>query len=123
MADPVKGQPLPADHHVLRYIGRRHVDGGTKQINGSGFLPRPGEDDGASCNWMECFAEPTGHQYERIIALRRIKYEKRSKLVRLNVGQTTDFINTEAAKHNPINFAIVHDPLDPEDPFAEGIRQ
>ena len=114
MPAPAKAKPLPGTDHALRYIAKKHVDRETKQVNGAGFLPRSNEDDGASCNWMECFDQPVANQCEQIRARKRIQYEKRGKLARLNVEDTTTYVNKEATL--PTALLFVHDPYPPEDP-------
>jgi hypothetical protein len=104
---PAKGDPLPNADHVLRYIRRKHVDrhDGKEDVTGSGFLARPGEGT-PSVNWMECFPAPVENQVREIRAEKRITYEKKSKLVRLNVGQAIAHLAPEVA------IAFLYDPED-----------
>jgi hypothetical protein len=108
------GEPLPDDHHVLRYIGKKHVDNGV--VNGSGFLRRPSE-DASSVNWMECFPPPEINQILEVINRRRLKYEKRAQLVKLNVGHTKAYIFENSPGKTKL--AFVHDPLPAEGAFLE----
>jgi hypothetical protein len=110
------GAPVPDPDHALRYIGKKHVDKGTNQVNGSGFLARPGE-DAPSANWIECFEGPIENQLSEIRERKRFKYEKRGRLVRLNVGNTRQHIVSNAPFS--INFAFLHDPLPAEDDRPE----
>jgi hypothetical protein len=106
--------PISDSHHVLRYVRRKHVDNGV--VNGSGFLARPNE-DAPSVNWMECFSLPIENQVSEITKRRRIKYEKRAQLVRLNVGHTREYVK----KNSPveIDLTFLHDPLSAEGDFCE----
>jgi hypothetical protein len=126
------GTPLPDEDHVLRYIRKKHVDNGI--VCGAGFMRRPTEDTPPSVNWMECFTPPIVNQIEEISARRRIKYEKRGKLVRINVGHTKRYVAenvTLSSAETPILFvlAFLHDPLraekeqpaDPSHALIDGI--
>jgi hypothetical protein len=114
---PAKGGRLPQADHVLRYIRRKHVDKDTNTLNGSGFLARP--DEGTpSTNWLECFSAPLEHQVLEIKARKRIKYERRGKLVRLNVGATEQYIfENAAAAEIAAEVHFIHDPLEAEATF------
>ena len=105
----LKGDALPGIDHVLRYVRRKHVDrrDGKEDITGSGFLPRSGEGT-PSVNWMECFDLPIENQIEKIRAERRIKYERKSKLARLNVSVAIERVNRETA----VSIGFVYDPED-----------
>jgi hypothetical protein len=114
---PKAGTPLPEEDHVLRYIRKKHVDNGV--VNGAGFMRRPTEDSPPSVNWMECFPPPVANQVDEISARRRLKYEKRGKLVRINVGHTKRYIAENAPRPvaesaNAIVLAFLHDPLPTE---------
>jgi hypothetical protein len=105
----LKGDALPGTDHVLRYIRRKHVDrhDGKSNITGSGFLPRPGEGT-PSVNWMERFDLPIENQIEKIRAEKRIKYERKSKLARLNVRNAIERVNEEAQ----VSVGFVYEPED-----------
>lgn len=107
---PAPGAPIPDGDHVLRYIRKKHVDNGV--VNGSGFLTRP-QEEMASVNWIECFAPPLKNQVAEISARRRLKYEKRALLVRLNVGHTKQYVVERALI--PIQLSFLHAPLQAED--------
>jgi hypothetical protein len=111
---PEPGKPLPDSDHALRYIGKKHVDNGN--VNGSGFMARPGE-KAPSVNWMECFPAPIDNQVAEISARKRIKYERRSRLVRINVAHTKQYVSANAP--TPIELAFLHDPLLPENDTPE----
>lgn len=111
---PTPGTPIPDDDHVLRYIRRKHVDNGV--VNGSGFLTRP-QEEMPSVNWIECFTPPLENQIAEISAPRRLKYEKRGLLVRLNVGHTRQYVAAHAM--NPIQISFLHAPLQAEEGKVE----
>lgn len=105
------GSPIPDNDHVLRYIGKKHVDNGV--VNGSGFLSRPRDDFAPSVNWMECFEPPPENQAAEISARKRLNYEKRAVLVRLNVGQTCRYVTSNAKIK--VSLTVVYAPLAAED--------
>jgi hypothetical protein len=57
----MRGDPIPDTDHIARHC-RYHdlvYDAGQLiGINELAFLPRPGEDDGLSANWLEFFSRP-----------------------------------------------------------------
>jgi hypothetical protein len=106
------GDHLPDADHVLRYIGKRHVDGDV--INGSGFLATP-RDDTPSLNWMEYYAPPREAQLGNITGCRRIKYERRGKLALLHILGTKAYL--AANSQLQIDLAFIYDPLVPENDF------
>jgi hypothetical protein len=110
MTVPLKpGDSLPDGDHVLRYVAKNFVD--NEQIDGHAFLSRPAEkDDGPSINWMEYFDGDIAAQIEEIRRVKRITYEKRGRVARLNVGNTKAYLR-EQAQHL-VDF--IYDPL-PED--------
>jgi hypothetical protein len=113
---PTKGDRLPPEHHVLRYIRKKDVDKETNVINGSGFLGRPGE-DAPSHNWIECFDPPLTNQMAEIRVRKRLRYEKRGKLVRLNVSGTERHILEALGAVSATAVQFVHHPLEAEDSF------
>jgi hypothetical protein len=108
---PENGSRLPPDDHVLRYIRKKHVDREANKINGAGFLRRPGE-DAPSFNWLECFSAPIENQLSEIRRCKRVQYEKRGKLVRLNVARTERHIAEKSTLQSDVQF--IHDFLDAE---------
>jgi hypothetical protein len=125
-----KGNRLPPDNHVLRYIRKKHVDRDQNAINGAGFLCRLGE-AALSSNWIECFPAPLANQLAEIRSRKRIKYEKRGKLVRLNVSGTEQHLRNSLLALGAPNIRFVHDqleaeagyPADPSHAIAEGVPQ
>ena len=103
------GSALPDADHVLRYIARKHVDAGV--INGSGFLARPRE-EAPSVNWLDYFSPPVENQVAEVSARRRLKYEMRGRLARINVGATRAYVAANSPERAELYFA--YDPL-PDD--------
>jgi hypothetical protein len=101
---------LPEADHLLRYVRRKFVDGDDNQIDGNAFLSRPSEEGGPSFNWMEFFERDAPTRIEEIRRLRRLKYEKRGRVGRLNVGQTRAYVRERMQR--AIDF--IYDPL-PDD--------
>lgn len=109
---PQSGSLVPDDDHVLRYIAPRHVENGI--VNGAGFLRRPGE-DASSVSWLELFEPPTENQVQAVRGAARLRYAKTGHLVRLNVGQTRNYVRENAPDGQALSF--VHDPLAAEGEF------
>jgi len=101
------GDSLPSADHVLRYVRRKFVDPVLNQIDGNAFLSRPAEHGGPSFNWLEYFDGEAAERIEAIRRLRRLSYERRGRLARLNVGQTREYLRDRAAR--PVDF--IYDPL------------
>lgn len=128
LPQPTPNDPIPDRDHALRYIGRKHVHDGV--VNGSGFMRRPEtshsqEESASSINWMECFPFPVSNQVQEIKVRRRIKYEKRGILAKINIGQTKQYVATNATV--AVTLAFLHDPLKattdkPADPSHAGIH-
>jgi hypothetical protein len=107
---PKTGDHVPDTDHVLRYVRPKHVDNGV--VNGAGFLRRPHE-DASSVNWMEHFAAPPTNQVAEIKARKRISYAKTGVLARVNVGQTTSYVQANDPSGTTLSFE--HDPLDEDE--------
>lgn len=111
----MKGEPVPQEHHILRYVGGRNVDNdmeGIPVILGGGFIARPDDDNRPSCNWIEYFDGSLDEQVGQIRNAARINYGAKARLARLGVGQVIG----EVAAHTMDNreISVIHDPLDPE---------
>lgn len=122
---PANGDKVPDADHALRYVDKKFVDRETGVVDGSGFLGRLGEGP-PSVNWMECFPLPIENQIAEIRAVKRIRYEKRGRLVRINVGQTVKHL-----AENSVALSIVHDtlgaadgkPADPSHALMRGVPE
>ena len=98
----MKGDPLPGEHHVLRYVGGSKIDGDT--VAPAGFKassPTP------SVNWLECVQGTVEEQIERVRRLVRIQVKPTARFAQLNV----DVIRSLAPELD-----VLEDPL----PAAEG---
>lgn len=121
---PQNGLPIPDDHHVLRYIALRHVDGGI--VNGFGFLRRSTE-DGSSVNWLEYFDHPIENQVQGVRDVARLRYAKTGLLARLHIGATRNYVRQNSLERLGLSF--VHDlliaeggfPADPSHALIQGI--
>lgn len=109
----MKGNAIPQDDHVVRYVGGQHVE---RDINdqpvmlGSGFIARPRDANNVSCNWLDCFGGSLTEQVQQVRDVARVKYGARGRLGRLNVGQVVRQI--EAGTDGRREVEIIHDPLD-----------
>ena len=111
----MKGDPVPQEHHILRYVGGRHVDRDSEDdpvILGSGFVARPRDENRPSCNWLECLEGSLEQQIQQIRDATRIDYGASGRLARLNVGHIIRKVTADTADSREIS--IIHDPLDPE---------
>lgn len=111
----MKGEAVPDEDHVLRYVGGRHVDLDSDNrpvILGSGFISRPRERNSPSCNWLELLDGDLEHQVQQVRDATRIRYGATGRLARLNVGTITRTVaaGTEAGRA----VTVIHDPLDAE---------
>ncbi len=123
------GDPLPDADHVLRYVRQKFVDNG--QIAGDAFLTRPPEkDDGPSVNWMEFFSGDTASQIVEIQKVKRMKYEKRGRVAKLNIGHTKQYLKQNAeivadCIYDPISSvegdAKTSRPADPSHAYLKGV--
>ena len=87
----VRGDPVPDDHHVLRYVGGAHIDLNPETrepvILGSGFISRPRDDRAISVHWLEVLAERMEDQVGAVRALSRLSHRPTARFARLNVGR------------------------------------
>jgi hypothetical protein len=119
------GDPLPDADHVLRYVRKKFVD--NDQIAGDAFLTRPPEkDDGPSVNWMEFFSGETTSQIAEIRKIKRMKYEKRGRVAKLNVGYTKKYLQQSAelaidCLYDPLSALDDGTPADPSHTYLKGV--
>ena len=82
----MKGDNLPDDHHIVRYVKPSLVDDET--VDGSAFLLRPDE-NGLSVNWLEVFGGNDEHrQLGEVRRLFRLRLARNGQFAKLNVGAT-----------------------------------
>lgn len=117
----MKGEPIPDDHHVSRYVGGSKITRGGR-ITGAAFQLRSGE-DALSVNWLEFLG--LGERQAEIQEVRRVFLEKgmslqaTAKFVVLEVGATKEYVQQESDDNRLLS--ILHDPLSPEDESHAGI--
>ena len=75
----MKGDPLPAAHNVVRYVG------GSKR-HGDLVYPQAFEDSPISVNWLECVAGSKNEQLKRVRQVLRMRRGRTGGLAELNVG-------------------------------------
>ena len=106
----MKGDNLPDDHHIVRYVKPSLVDDET--VDGSAFLLRPDE-NGLSVNWLEVFGGNDEHrQLGEVRRLFRLRLARNGQFAKLNVGATKRHVS-EAAEE----LGIVEAPLSRTDEF------
>jgi hypothetical protein len=111
----MKGDDLPEDDHVVRYVKPSAIqEDGT--VDGSEFRLRPHRPDetGVSVNWLECFAPDIDNQMQEVRRRYRLKVRAAGRFAQLNIGaikrHLAEVIDT---------VRVVHDPLAAEDGFEE----
>lgn len=114
----MKGDKIPAQHHIARYCKPTQAPDG--QIQATAFMLRPSEES-LSVNWLEFHGHSS--REEEIAELRRIYFAKLSvgvsaKIAVLNVGEVCNKVFTESPDSR--NLEILHDPLE-SDPSHSGI--
>ncbi len=75
----MKGDPLPAAHNVVRYVG------GSKR-HGDTVYPQGFEGSPISVNWLECGDGSKDEQVDRVRGLLRMRRGRSAGLAELNVG-------------------------------------
>ena len=82
----MKGDPLPEEHHVVRYIGGSKIDDGI--VNPEGF-----KDQKPSVNWLECVDSTKCEQIKRVRSLLRLDAKPTARLAELRVGTIRNLTN------------------------------
>lgn len=109
----MKGDDLPADDHVVRYVKPSMVlEDGTP--DGSDFCLRPDRPDetGLSVNWLEVFEPPKTQQLSEVRRLSRLRVRRNGRFAELDVGKTLRAVSDEL---NAVR--MLHDPLEPYGEF------
>ena len=110
----MKGDNLPDDHHIVRYVKPSLVDDET--VDGSAFLLRPDE-NGLSVNWLEIFGGNDEHrQLSEVRQLLRLEPAKNGRFAKLNVGVTKRYVS-ESVEELEIELEIIENPQPPTDEF------
>jgi hypothetical protein len=114
----MKGDKLPGNHHVLRFIGRKFIepDGEVMTIQGGAFLSRPRDDNMTSYNWLEYFDGDAEYQVEKVREHKRLRHHKNDMFAKLNVGAVLSKLRSDLPPEDGFpNFDFLHDPLESDD--------
>ncbi len=112
----MKGDSVPSEHHILRYVGGRHIDrnaDGEPVILDSGFIARPRDNNQPSYNWLECLSGSLREQIRQIRGATRIGYGATARLAQLNVGSVIRGVADGTRDQREVS--VIHDPLDAKD--------
>lgn len=113
----MKGDPVPNEDHILRYIGGQHVDwdkDGDPVVTGGGFIARPRDNNRPSYNWLECLHGTLEERIQTVRHTARISYSAKARLAKLNVGRVIQHVceNTD-----DICVTVIQDPLEAENEY------
>jgi hypothetical protein len=104
----VKGDPLPAEHHVARHCRTTDLiltNGAPSGVHRSAFEPKPDESDGLSATWLEFFGSNRSHNVAGVRSVTKLKVKRSHRIAILNVGAL--------AAADPLgNLRAVEDPID-----------
>ncbi len=105
----MKGDPLPDDHHVVRYVKPSLIDDGV--VDGGAFELKYGH-DGISVNWLEAFEGKKETQLAEIRRLKRLDWSRNGALAEINIGD----IKRRLVGEIP-DISIIEDPLDSDEKY------
>lgn len=118
----MRGDPVPDDNHILRYVGGSHVEqdeDGNPYVTGGGFIARPRDNNMPSYNWLEYLSGTLDERVQTVRKTARIKYRAKARLAKLHVGRVIKHVrdNTDDGRvveviHDPLD-EVIHDPPDP----------
>ena len=111
----MKGDPVPDEDHILRYVGGKHVDRdeeGNPVVTGGGFIARPRDDNKPSYNWLEYLDGTLEERAQQVRDAARIKYGAKAMLAKLNVGRVSQHIHDNTDDDRAVT--VIHDPLEAE---------
>jgi hypothetical protein len=114
----MKGDALPREDHVVRYVGGRFIDqvGETVTVFGNAFLSSPKDKNSPSFNWLECFGNDRIASIDEVRNITRLTYGSTARLAVVNVKSAVD----AAASILPnAGIEIIHDPLESTEHFPE----
>jgi hypothetical protein len=105
----VRGDPLPAAHHVARHC--RHIDliwtnGNATGVKESAFEPKQGEADGLSTNWLEFFGGDRQRNLSGVRGVTKLVTRNSHRIAVINVG-------TIVTADPSAKLSVVEDPIDP----------
>ncbi len=109
----MKGDDLPADDHIVRYVKPSMVlEGGG--LEGSVFCLRAtGSDEtGLSVNWLEAFSGKKEHRLNNVRRLFRLRVRPNGRFAELNINTILRVVLEELD-----TLRIVHNPLEAEGGF------
>lgn len=110
----MKGDDLPADDHIVRYVKPSMIlEDGTP--DGSDFCLRVSRPDeiGLSVNWLEAFGPPKAQQLSEVRHLIRLGIRRNGRFAELEVGTTLHTVSEEMT-----TLRMLHDPLEATDRFG-----
>ena len=111
----MKGDPLPGKDHISRYCAPKTAPDG--QPTGASFMPKEGDDEFLSVNWMEHFGETDQKaQIAKIREYIELSLAKYGLFAVLNVEKVIDQIQMFGEK----KLAILHEPTQ-GDPSHSGV--
>ena len=116
----MKGDVIPDDNHVSRYIGKSKIVNG--RISGEAFRLREGEES-ISVNWLEFF--DLHDRNAEINEIRKAFVNKERTLgaqaifAVLNIGNVKEYVQQESDDNRRLS--ILHDPEEPVDMSHAGI--
>lgn len=118
----MRGDPVPDEDHILRYVAGRHVDrdeDGNPIVTGGGFIARPRDNNMPSYNWLECLDGTLEERVQQVRDVARINYGAKARLAKLNVGRVIQHVRENTDDNRAVT--VIHDPLeaengDPPDP-------
>lgn len=111
----MKGDALPDNHHVARFVGGSLVQNG--RVVGNAFLRRKtatGTEEAPSVHWLEIWGDERPRQAVEVRARSRMTPGSTAIFAVLNVSRTKNSVHESDEDHLTIGF--VHDPLPSEPP-------
>jgi hypothetical protein len=109
----MKGDPIPDEDHILRYVGGNHVDqdeDGNLVVTGGGFIARPRDDNKPSCNWLERLDGTLEERVQKVRNVARISYGSKARLAKLHVGCMRQHVDENTDDNRAV--VVIHDPLE-----------
>jgi|GEM_PF-703311 len=114
----MKGDPVPDEDHILRYVGGLHVDqdeDGTPVVTGGGFIAKPKDVNKPSYNWLECLHGNLEAQVQQVRDAARLSYRAKARLAKLNVGRVIQHVRENTDDDRAVT--VIHDPLEAENGY------